>query len=317
MRFMDFCAGIGGGRLGLENNGFDCVAHSEIDAEANNTYRLFFGHEETNYGDLMAINSKELPDFDVLIGGFPCQTFSIVGKRAGFDDYRGQIIYGLIKILLEKNIPYFILENVKGLVNHNKGLTLKIILDALTNAGYYVDYRVLNSEHYGVPQLRERIYFIGIKKELIKKPLEWPKPIKTPDIRDFLIDTENDTLEFTNPTWQKYINNKYNQGRFNFAEIRREDYLVLDWRQSDLRIYRGKTPTLRTGRHGILYIKNGQIKKLSGYEALLLQGFPTDLANKAKAAGINNNRLLSQAGNAMTVPVIEMLGKALSDCIGG
>ncbi len=317
MRFMDFCAGIGGGRLGLEENNLECVAHSEIDIIPNYTYRLFFGEKEKNYGDLMQIDTKTLPDFDVLIGGFPCQTFSIVGKRAGFKDDRGQIIYGLIKILVEKDIPYFILENVKGLVNHNKGQTLKVILEELSNIGYYVEYKVLNSENYGVPQFRERIYFVGIKKDLLKNPFEWPKPIETPSLEDYLIDTDNDVLDFNNPTWQKYINNKYNKGRFDFKKLLKEDYLVLDWRQSDLRLYRGKTPTLRTGRHGILYVKDGKLKKLSGYEGLLLQGFPKELADKAKSAKINSNRLLSQAGNAMTVSVISAIGKSLLECIQG
>ncbi len=315
MKFMDFCAGIGGGRLGLEENNIECVAHSEIDMTTNYTYRLFFGEEEENYGDLMSIDSKKLPSFDILIGGFPCQTFSIVGKREGFEDCRGQIIYGLIKILVEKNVPYFILENVKGLVNHNKGKTLNVILRALSDAGYCVDYKVLNSENYGVPQFRERIYFVGLKKDLMKKSFEWPMPTETPDIKKYLIDTDNDVLDFENSTWQKYINNKYNKGKFDFCEILKEDYLVLDWRQSDLRLYRGKTPTLRTGRHGILYVKDGRLKKLSGYEGLLLQGFPKDLADRAKRANINSNKLLSQSGNAMTVSVISALGKSLLECV--
>lgn len=315
MKFMDFCAGIGGGRLGLEKNNLECVAHSEIDMIPNYTYRLFFGEEEKNYGDLMCIDTKSLPNFDVLIGGFPCQTFSIVGKREGFSDSRGQIIYGLIKILVEKEVPYFILENVKGLVNHNKGETLRIILKELSDVGYHVDYKVLNSENYGVPQFRERIYFVGIKKDLLKKPFRWPETTDIPNIQDYLIDTDNDILDLANPTWQKYINNKYNKGRFDFEKLLKEDYLVLDWRQSDLRLYRGKTPTLRTGRHGILYVKDGKLKKLTGYEGLLLQGFPKELADKAKNAKINSNKLLSQAGNAMTVSVISAIGKSLLECI--
>lgn len=313
MKFMDFCAGIGGGRLGLEQNNIECVAYSEIDLSADSTYKLLFGTEEDNYGDLMNIDIKILPNFDILIAGFPCQTFSIVGKREGFSDSRGQIIYGLIKILTEKNVPCFILENVKGLVNHNNGKTLNTILKELSNAGYCVYYRVLNSENYGVPQFRERIYFVGIKKGLAKKEFEWPKPTEPPNIRDYLIDTDNEVLAMDNPTWQKYLNNKYNRGRFNFEELLKEDYLVLDWRQSDLRLYRGKTPTLRTGRHGILYVKDGKLRKLSGYEALLLQGFPKEIAERAEK--INNSRLLSQAGNAMTVPVIRKIGKSLLECI--
>lgn len=317
MKFMDFCAGIGGGRLGLEENNLQCVAHSEIDMTTNNTYRLFFGEKEKNYGDLMKINTETLPDFDILIGGFPCQTFSIVGKREGFEDSRGQIIYGLIKILTEKNIPYFILENVKGLVNHNKGKTLATILQNLTDAGYCVDYKVLNSENYGVPQFRERVYFVGIKKELMKKEFKWPEPMIMPDIREYLTDDDNAVLDVDNPTWQKYLNSKYNKGKFDIEQLLKEDYLVLDWRQSDLRLYRGKTPTLRTGRHGILYIKDGKLKKLSGYEGLLLQGFPKQLADKAKKENINSNKLLSQAGNAMTVSVISAIGSSLLECIGG
>lgn len=315
MKFMDFCAGIGGGRLGLEQNGLECVAHSEIDMTTNYTYRLFFNEDEKNFGDLMCIDTKDLPSFDILIGGFPCQTFSIVGKREGFADSRGQIIYGLIKILVEREIPYFILENVKGLVNHNNGETLKVILKELEKVGYYVDYKVLNSENYGVPQFRERVYFVGIKKDLLKKKFVWPKPECSPHLADYLIDTDNEILDTDNPTWQKYLNNKYNRGKFDLDQILKEDYLVLDWRQSDLRLYRGKTPTLRTGRHGILYVKDNKLRKLSGYEGLLLQGFPKDLAEKAKKEKINNNRLLSQAGNAMTVSVISAIGKALLECV--
>ena len=317
MKFMDFCAGIGGGRIGFEQNNLECVAHSEIDTVTNQTYRLFFGNEEKNFGDLMTINPATLPDFDILIGGFPCQTFSIVGKRKGFLDDRGLIIYGIIKILTEKAIPYFILENVKGLINHNNGQTLKTILSELSNAGYYVDYKVLNSENYGVPQLRERVYFIGIRKDLVKNFFIWPTPTNTPELKDYLIDNESCILDSQNSTFQRYLNNKYNKGKFNIDKLLTEDYLVLDTRQSDLRLYRGKTPTLRTGRHGILYVKNGKLHKLSGYEALLLQGFPKEIAKKAKHSNIPNNKILSQAGNAMTVTVIKALGEALLEYTGG
>lgn len=315
LKFMDFCAGIGGGRLGLINNGLDCVAHSEIDEIPNKTYRMFFGDEEKNYGDLMIINSEELPDFDILIGGFPCQTFSILGKREGFYDNRGLIIYGLLKIIKEKNVPYFILENVKGLTNHDNGRTLKTILEAIDSLGYDVDNRVLNSINYGVPQMRERIYLVGVKKGKHTKKFQWPKEQSIPDIKEYLIDSDNLIFNVNDQTFQKYLNNKYNQGKHNLEKILQQDYLVLDWRQSDLRLYEGKSPTLRTGRHGILYVKDGQLRKLSGFEALLLQGFPLDLAKKAKEKKIINSKLLSQAGNAMTVPVIEAIGKELLNCI--
>ena len=319
IKFMDFCAGIGAGRFGLENLGLNCVAFSEIDRYAERTYREFFGDEEKNHGDLMKINPADLPNFDLMIAGFPCQSFSVIGQRRGMNDHRGQIIYGLIKIMNGKNLPYFILENVKGLVNHEGGKTLKIILEELDKAGYKVYHRVLSSLHYGVPQMRERIYFVGIRKDLVKenKHFEWPKPVKTPKIENYLID--DGELEFNEKkrayeTFLKFLDNKYNKGLFKVEKLLKEDCLVLDTRQSDLRLYRGKVPTLRTGRHGILYVRNGKFRKLSGYESLLLQGFPKNLAEKAKGK-IANVYLLSQAGNAMTVNTIEAIGKNLLDYI--
>ena len=108
-------------------------------------------------------------------------------------------------------------------------------------------------------------------------------------------------------TFNKYLNNKYNKGKYDINKILERDYLVLDTRQSDLRLYENKVPTLRTGRHGILYVKNKKLHKITGYEGLLLQGFPKKIANKVKKANINNNKLLSQVGNAMTVNVINAL----------
>lgn len=319
IKFMDFCAGIGAGRLGLENLGLNCVAFSEIDRYAEKTYREFFGEEEKNHGDLMKINPADLPHFDLMVAGFPCQSFSVIGQRKGMNDHRGQIIYGLIKIMNGKNLPYFILENVKGLVNHEGGKTLKVILEELDKAGYKVYHRVLSSLHYGVPQMRERIYFVGIRKDLVKenKHFEWPKPVKTPKVENYLID--DGELEFNEKkrayeTFLKFLDNKYNKGLFNVEKLLKEDYLVLDTRQSDLRLYRGKVPTLRTGRHGILYVRNGKFRKLSGYESLLLQGFPKNLVEKTKGK-IADVYLLSQAGNAMTVNTIEAIGKNLLDYI--
>ena len=315
LTFIDFCAGIGAGRLGLENLGLNCLAFSEINKDTERTYRKFFGQEEKNYGDLMKINSDDLPNFDLMIAGFPCQSFSVIGQRKGMDDHRGQIIYGLIKIMNAKNLPYFILENVKGLVNHDGGKTLKSILEDLDNAGYKVFHRVLNSLDYGVPQMRERIYFIGIRKDLVKadKTFEWPKQIKSSDLKEYLID--DCELEFNEKkssyaTFLRYINNKYNKGSYKMEDFLKEDFLVLDTRQSDLRLYRNKVPTLRTGRHGILYVRNAKFRKLSGFESLLLQGFSKELAERTKNK-IADASLLSQAGNAMTVNVIELIGRNL------
>lgn len=315
LKFIDFCSGIGAGRLGLESNGLTCIGFSEIDRQAEITYRKFFGEEEINYGDLMNINTDKLPNFDMMIAGFPCQSFSVIGQRKGMDDKRGQIIYGLIKIMVDKNLKYFILENVKGLTSHDNGNSLKVILNALDKAGYKVFSKVLNSIDYGVPQMRERIYFIGVRKDLISEDFNFNFPDKKlpADIKDYLID--NKELEFSDrkesyQTFLRYLKNTYNHGRYDLKGFLKKDYLVIDTRQSDLRIYNNRVPTLRVGRHGILYVRNGKFRKLSGYESLLLQGFPKKLAKKVDGV-IEEINLLKQAGNAMTVNVIEAITKEL------
>jgi len=318
IKFMDFCAGIGGGRLGLENLGMQCVGFSEIDKGAEKTYREFFGEDEKNHGDLTKINPNDLPDFDLMIAGFPCQTFSVIGQRKGMKDDRGQIIFSLIYIMKAKNLKYFILENVKGLLNHGTGESMKIILNALDEAGYKVFWKLTSSLYHGVPQMRERIYFVGIRKDLVKNEVfDFPQAVEKPDLKDYLIDT--DELEFDEKkraydTFLKYLENKYNKGKFEINKLLKEDFLVIDTRQSDLRLYRGKVPTLRTGRHGILYVRDGKFRRLSGYESLLLQGFPKNLAEKPKGK-IADVYLLSQAGNAMTVNAVEAFGESLVNFI--
>ena len=203
------------------------------------------------------------------------------------------------------------MENVKGLANHEKGKTLKKIIELLEELDYHVEYKILDSLDYGVSQMRERLYIVGMKRELYKKKFNWEFKKSISKIEDFLIDVDNKELDINNETFQKYLSNKYNAGKYNIDELLNNDYLVLDTRQSDLRIYNGKVPTLRTGRHGILYIKNRKIKKLSGYEALLLQGIPEELAEKAKNSETADGVMLSQAGNAMTVPVICEIVKEL------
>ncbi len=323
IKFLDFCAGIGGGRIGLENLGFSCVGFSEIDKNTEITYKKFFAGNEKNFGDLMKINPKELPNFDIMISGFPCQTFSIIGDRCGLkDEDRGQVIYGLVKILQSKNIKYFILENVKGLVNHDKGNTLKVILDLLDKVGYKVYYKVLNSLHFGIPQMRERIYFVGVKKKIINNRFKFEFPKKYSNnrkLKDCLID-DDEKFIFNEKTpsyktFSKYLNNKYNSGKYKINELLSKEYTIIDTRQSDLRIYYEKTPTLRTGRHGILYVKNASFRKLSGYESLLLQGFPKEYADKVKSK-VSNLKLLAQSGNAMSITVIEEIGRNLMKAIG-
>ncbi|MWV61628.1 DNA (cytosine-5-)-methyltransferase [Helicobacter saguini] len=315
MTFLDFCAGIGGGRLGLELNDFKCVGFSEIDKEAIRTYKSFFDTKnELELGDLTKLDSKNLPNFDLLISGFPCQTFSIVGKREGLkDSNKGQIIFHLSKILQEKQPKYFILENVKGLINHNKGATLRTILELLQSCNYNVSYKLLNSLDFNLPQSRERIYFVGIRKDLESRfyfDTQILQDSNFANIKDFL-SPNNENLFRKNTesynTFLRYIENKYNKNRVNLEQILSQDFLVIDTRQSDLRIYKNKIPTLRRDRQGLLYVYNKELYKLSGLEALKLQGFYKLDNLEQKIINLKTSDILRQCGNAMSVNVIESI----------
>jgi len=215
-----------------------------------------------------------------------------------------------------------ILENVKGLVNHDKGNTFQTVLKLLDDAGYKVHHKVLNSLDFGVPQMRERIYLVGVKKELMDDNFhfEFPKIYvgEQRSLASCLIDSEALTFSAkltSYNTFLKYIDNKYNHGKYEINTLLTKELSVLDTRQSDLRVYHEKVPTLRRGRHGILYVKNGKFRKLSGYESMLLQGFPMEYANLVKSK-IANGKLLQQTGNAMTTTVIEAITQNLLEAIG-
>ena len=310
--FFDFCSGIGGGRLGLEQAGLKCVGRSETSRLADTTYCLMHNTEnDKNYGNLKKITADKIPAFDLLIAGFPCQTFSVIGRQDGFTDDRGQIIFQLTRILRETQPTCLILENVKGLVTHDKGKTIKVILDELTNSGYTVSYRVLTSLEYGVPQMRQRVYFVGFKTslELDYTKFKWPEPVLAPALSNYLIDNNlanDERLDIL----KHYLNNPTNLGKYSVDDIRTMEYKIIDTRMNDLRIYTGKCPTLRAQRDGILYVKNASIYQLTGYEALLLQGFPKEYADKVRNK-VTDRHLLMQAGNAMTVNVIHTLGDSI------
>ena len=156
-------AGIGGFRAGLTRvGGFQCVGHCEIDKYAEASYRAIHDirKEERYYPDARAIDPNDLPDFDLLCGGFPCQAFSLAGRRKGFDDARGTLFFEIARLAETRRPSYLLLENVPGLLNHDGGRTFAAILSALSDLGYHVEWAVLNSKHFGVPQSRRRVFLI-------------------------------------------------------------------------------------------------------------------------------------------------------------
>lgn len=162
LRFFDAFSGIGGFKIALENAGFECIGACDNDKYAKMLYSAYFNNEkEVFYDDIRTIDTKTMPDFEIFCGGFPCQSFSIAGKRRGFDDTRGTLFFEVARILKDKKPKYIILENVKGLLNHDSGRTFATIIKVLTDIGYQVQWQVLNSKFFGVPQNRERVYIVG------------------------------------------------------------------------------------------------------------------------------------------------------------
>jgi DNA (cytosine-5)-methyltransferase 1 len=180
--FIDLFAGIGGFRQAMQSFDGKCVFSSEWDKYAKQTY--FRNYGEVPYGDIRKIDEKSIPDHDVLCAGFPCQAFSIAGKRKGFEETRGTLFFEVARIIKEKQPKAFFLENVKGLKSHNKGQTLKEILKVLRGdkedgyLNYYVpDPHIFNAKDFGVPQHRERIFIVGFRKDILNDNFEYPKPL--------------------------------------------------------------------------------------------------------------------------------------------
>ena len=175
MKFIDMFSGIGGFRSALELSGHECIAYSEIDKYAKQSYQAMYDTEnEIDLGDITEISQEYLSRFkeenDIVVGGSPCQSFSLAGSRKGFEDTRGTLFFEYAKVVKETQPKYFLFENVKGMLSHDKGNTIRVVLETFDQLGYYIDFNVFNSKYYGVPQNRERIYILGKRKDLVEQP---------------------------------------------------------------------------------------------------------------------------------------------------
>jgi DNA (cytosine-5)-methyltransferase 1 len=317
LTFLDLCSGIGGGRLGLELAGFKCIGYSDTSRLAKITYNLM--HDTTSEffcNNIKKLTKEDTPNCDVIIAGFPCQAFSVIGRKDGFNDKRGQIIFKIADIIAFSQPKYFILENVKGLVTHDKGKTLTAIISTLEKTGYKVHTDVLTTLDYGIPQNRKRIYFVGIRNDLIKYDKDFRFPMKkesTIKIQDLFF-SKKEISDINLNYFINYLQNRTNNNKYSLNDILQMSNCIIDTRMNDLRIYKDKMPTLRAQRDGIYYVNNKRLYQLTGAEALLYQGFPVEKVNLVKDI-VSDRHLLMQAGNAMSVNVIKEIGLSLQNYI--
>lgn len=298
-------AGIGGICYGFKQAGADVVWANELDKDACKTYRKNFGGDYLVEGDIKKIDPHDIPDIDILNGGFPCQAFSVAGYRKGFDDERGNLFFEITRILEVKKPRAILLENVKNLETHDKGNTFRVIKEQLELLGYHVHKKVLNSMEYGnVPQNRERIYIVGFLSEDAYNKFEYPEPIA-------LTKTIHDIIDVTDkkPLGLYYNNSKY---YLELKKVMKNKNTVYQWRRVYCRENKSNVcPTLTanmgTGGHNVpLILDDYDIRKLTPEECVGFQGFPESFEFPDD---ISNASKYKQAGNSVSVPVIKRIAE--------
>jgi DNA (cytosine-5)-methyltransferase 1 len=306
IRFIDLFCGIGGFRVAAEQvcNQLgikpECVFSSDIDPDAQKAYEANFG--ERPVGDITKVSEKDIPDHDILLGGFPCQAFSICGDRKGFEDTRGTLFFDIARILQEKRPEAFILENVKQLETHNGGQTLARILETLNNIGYHADSRILNALDFGLPQKRERIFIVGFRE-----PRRFVWPTGGVPMKPLAALLETDVSEFY------WASEKIRKSRLKSRENKRAHDEVTIWHEN-----KGGNVSalpyscaLRAGASYNYLLVNGE-RRLTEREMLRLQGFPEEYKI---VCGYSATR--KQAGNSVPVPCVAAVFRSLIKALEG
>jgi DNA (cytosine-5)-methyltransferase 1 len=293
--FIDLFAGIGGIRIGFERNGGQCVFSSEWDKYAQDMYEHHFG--ERPHGDITKINENDIPDHDILTGGFPCQSFSICGNMKGFTETRGTLFFDIERILRAKRPKAFLLENVRNLKNHDHGKTLKVILESLHALGYFVHYKVLNGLDFGVPQKRERIVIVGFKENF---PFKFPtKGLGEAKKLEDILENEKDIDKkhfLSENIKQKFLKN-----------LKKKPFKPSIWHENksgNIGVHPFSCALRAGGSYSYLTV-NGE-RRPTPREMLRLQGFPDDYK-----IVVSDCQARKQAGNSVVIPKIEAVANEM------
>ena len=302
-KMIDLFAGIGGTRIGFWQTGkTNVVFSSEIDKFAVKTYNANFG--EMPVGDITKIDAKDIPDHDILVGGFPCQAFSQAGLKRGFEDTRGTLFFEIARIIKEKKPKAFLLENVKNLTLHDNGHTFKVIMNTLNELGYDVTPKLFKAKDFGVPQNRERIYIVGFNKKLVKNYTDFTMPVppcnetRVGDILEVYADpkyTISDKL--WNGHKRRKEDNKKNGKGFGYTLFNSDSPYT---NTISARYYKDGSEIL------IYQGENQNPRKITPREAARLQGFPEEYI-----IPVSDTQAYKQFGNSVAVPVIHAIAEQI------
>ena len=304
MKTFSMFSGVGGFELGakMASEDIEFVGYSEIDKYAIQVYEKHFPGVK-NYGNATTIVGKELPDFDLLVAGFPCQAFSVAGNREGFNETRGTLFFEIARILSIKRPRYLLLENVKGLLSHDKGKTFQTILKVLSDLGYGVEWQVLNSKDYGVPQNRERVFIVGSFENNISD--------------DFFSFTYSNTIPNITDIIKPAVDEKfyYRSDKYMYKDLIKDitsKDTFYQWRRVYVRENKNNicptlTANMGTGGHNVpLILTNDGVRKLSPTEVERLQGFPDEWTG-----GLSDTQRYKTLGNAVTTTVVKAVMERL------
>ncbi len=306
-----FFAGVGGIDLAFENEGFKAIYANELDENAVKTYKENFPEVSIVNYDIAKLEPTSVPDVDIIVGGFPCQAFSIAGYRKGFDDQRGVLFFDLMRIVEEKKPRVIFAENVRNLVSHDNGNTFKVMTETLEHLGYKYKYVTMNTLNYSsLPQNRDRVYIVAFLDHSLVDLFEFP--IQTNNTIPI-----NEFIDFGSRVPEKYYYSKYKNIADAFKNIAINNESVYQWRRHYVRANKkGVCPTLTanmgTGGHNVpLIFTQYGLRKLTPRECFKLQGFPEGF----KLPGINDSQLYKQAGNSVSIEVVQRIAKNIYDTL--
>jgi len=302
MKFIDLFSGIGGIRIAFERNDFKCVFSSEIDKYARKTYEANF--KEVPYGDITTIDINNIPEFDVLTAGFPCQPFSQAGKGKGFSDARGTLFFEIEKILKYHKPKAFLLENVKRLKGHDNGKTFSIICDSLTNLGYYHNHTVLNAKDFGLPQNRERLYIVGFKDKECLQKFTFPEKLNISTKLGNILEQNVSKYTISDRLWAGHQKRKEK----NAENGKGFGYRIFD--ENSTYVSTLSARYYKDGSEILIKQDNKNPRKLTPREAARLQGFPENFQ-----ICDSDNNAYKQFGNSVPINVVYEIAKNIKKAL--